>query len=90
MNTCQKVKKVQNQFGWGFYKEVCGKPANYFLNGIHMCRHHAKKGRYVIRDGEQGDILERFDTEKEMREAIIRYPGKRMQKITNSHRTDYN
>lgn len=34
------------------------------------------------------EIKARFDTEKELRENIINYPGMRMQKITSSHRKD--
>ena len=73
-----------------FHKEswVCGKPATH-TNGSHFfCRHHSKTGRFVIRNGDVGEILARFDTEKEMRDSIHLYPGMRMQKVSKSHRRD--
>lgn len=83
---CKKVTPQQYGFNVGSYK--CGKPATH-TNGTHFfCRKHSKMGRFVIRDGDVGEIKARFDTEKELRENIINYPGMRMQKVTSSHRKD--
>jgi hypothetical protein len=84
--TCCKKIVVKE---W-LYKEswICGKPATH-TNGSHFfCRHHSKTGRFVIRNGDVGEILARFDTEQEMRDNIHLYPGMRMQKVTKSHRRD--
>lgn len=83
---CKKVTPTQFGFNIGSY--TCNKPASY-TNGTHFfCRKHSKMGRFVIRIGDTGEILARFDTEKEMREQIINYPKMRMQKITSSSRKD--
>lgn len=88
--TC--CKRVQHSFpGLGkTHTSVCGKPATHVHNnGIHyFCRQHSGTGRFVVRNGDVGEILARFDTEKELRDNIIHYPGMRMQKITKSHRRD--
>lgn len=82
---CKKI--TINDFGikrsW-----ICNKPATH-TNGTHFfCRKHSKMGRYVIRNGDVGEILARFDTEQEMRDNIKNFPGMRMQRITSSHRKD--
>jgi hypothetical protein len=65
---------------------TCGKPATY-TNGTHyFCTHHSRMQRYIIRDGDVGKILARFDTEEELRANIDNYPGMVMQKLTHSHR----
>lgn len=70
------------------FKKVCGKKATH-TNGQHFfCRHHSKTGRYVARIGDVGDILARFDTEKQLRENIHLYPNAIMQKVTKSSRRD--
>lgn len=88
--TC--CKKVERQNGYGGIEQtyICGKPATY-TNGTHFfCKKHSKMGRFVIREGDVGKILERFDTEQEMRDEFKEYVGanKRMQKLTSSHRKD--
>lgn len=86
---CCGKKVTPQQYGFSVGSYTCGKPATY-TNGSHFfCRKHSKMGRYVIRDGDVGEIHKRFDTEKEMRDAIINYPNMRMQKVTSSHRKDY-
>lgn len=83
---CKKVTPQQYGFNVGSY--ICNKPATY-TNGTHFfCRKHSKMGRFVIRNGDVGEIIERFDTEQLMRDAIVKYPGMRMQKVTSSHRKD--
>lgn len=70
------------------YKAICGKPATH-TNGQHFfCRHHSRSGRFVIRIGDTGEILARFDTEKEVRENHHLYPNSRMQKVSKSSRRD--
>jgi hypothetical protein len=53
----------------------------YTNNGTHFyCRQHSKIGRFVIRNGNVGEILARFNTEEQVRAA---FPDcMRMQKIT--------
>lgn len=83
---CKKVTPTEFGFNIGYY--TCGKPATY-TNGSHFfCRKHSKMGRFVIRNGDIGDILARFDTEKELRENIVNFPKMRMQKLTSSSRKD--
>lgn len=86
-DTCQRVIK-ENDWLFGRSKWVCGKTATHEIGGQKLCRHHARVGRYIVRDGDIGEILARFDTEKELRENIHLYPGMRMQKVTKSHRRD--
>jgi hypothetical protein len=86
---CQKKTVVKNYDGFGSIKTIgCTSKATYEINGIPMCRHHARKGRYVVRDGDVGEIKARFDTEQELRDNIHLYPGMRMQMVTRSHRRD--
>lgn len=88
VHICDK-KVTPTQFGYGnFCSYKCGKPATH-TNGSHnFCRKHSKTGRFVIRNGDVGEILARFDTENELRENISKFPGMRMQKVTSSHRKD--
>lgn len=81
-HTCTKTCKNE------FDKWVCGKPAIYQEGKEYYCRHHSRMGRYVIRDGDTGPILARFDTEQQLREAIVNHPGMRMQKLSKSSRRD--
>jgi hypothetical protein len=68
---------------------VCNKLATHTNEqGVYRCRHHSLTGRFVVRDGDVGEIKMRFDTEKELRENIHLYPKMRMQKVTKSHRRD--
>lgn len=84
---CKKIKHSAREMGVIGYSH-CTKKAEY-TNGTHyFCKHHSKMGRFVIRDGEIGKVLARFDTEKELKENIHLYPGKVMQKLTKSHRRD--
>lgn len=70
------------------YKQICGKEATH-TNGTHFfCRHHSKTGRFVIRIGDTGEILARFDTEQELRDNYHLYPNSRMQMVTKSRRRD--
>lgn len=66
----------------------CVKPVTHFNGSHYFCKHHSRTGRFVVRDGDVGKILARFDTEKELRDNISKYPGMRMQKITKSRRRD--
>lgn len=70
------------------YKSICGKPATHCEGSYLFCRHHSKTGRYVIRMGDTGEIVARFDTEKELHDNIHLYPKHRMQKVTKSSRRD--
>jgi hypothetical protein len=87
---CEKIIKAQDHGVMGYhYKKQCTKTAQYVINGKNFCRHHAKKGRYVIREGDVGEIVARFDTEEEVRTAFSNYSlPYRMQKLTPSHKTD--
>ena len=64
----------------------CNKPATHFNGSHYFCKRHSKTGRFVIRNGEVGEILARFNTEKELRANISDYPGMMMLKLTHSHR----
>jgi hypothetical protein len=89
LGKCQKITLVKNYDGFGSSKRVgCTSNASHIVNGVPMCRHHARKGRYVVRDGDRGEIKARFDTEKELRENIHLFPGMRMQMVTRSKRRD--
>lgn len=83
-------KPIKNNTGYFTEHWICNKPAVYgTTNGLHFfCRHHSLMGRYVIRNGDIGEILARFDTEEEVRANIHLYPGMRMQKISGSSRRD--
>jgi hypothetical protein len=84
---CRKVNQSMGTFVYNV--KICGKKASYTNNGSHFfCRQHAKMGRFVIRNGDVGEILARFDTEEQLRTAFPDYPGMRMQKIAPSHRKD--
>ena len=84
---CKKIVDKQYKAFFGHTESwVCGKPATY-TNGQHFfCRHHSKMGRYVIREGEKGNILSRFDTEEEVRAEFSKIDNKglQIQRITKS------
>ena len=87
--------KVIRPFGHSFrYKEkfVCDKEAVHTINGKHYCQRHSKLGRYIIREGDIGEIVFRCDTEEQLRTEFSsdKYskPQYRMQKLTRSHRRD--
>lgn len=85
-HTCNKPCKDND--GWTIRKWTCGKPAVYATkNGLYyFCRHHSLMGRFVVRNGDVGEILARFDTEEELRNNIHLFPGMEMQKLSKSHR----
>lgn len=83
---CKKVTITDFGIKWDSY--ICNKPATHTNGSNFFCRKHSKTGRFVIRNGDVGEILARFDTEQELRENIINYHDMRMQKITSSHRKD--
>lgn len=84
---CKRVKHSMRNMGV-IGTSICGKKATYQEGTYYFCKHHSKTGRYVVRDGDIGKILARFDTEKELRANIHLYSGMRMQKLTKSHRRD--
>jgi hypothetical protein len=84
--TCCKKITIKDWFKHWSY--ICGKPATHTNSSYFYCRKHSKMGRYVIRNGDVGEILFRCDTEEELRKEIINHPGMRMQKISSSHRKD--
>ena len=82
---CKKMQHSARNFG-KTYKSDCGKKATH-TNGQHFfCRHHAKVGRYVLRNGDVGEILARFDTEDELQKNAHLFPNAQLQKLTKSHR----
>jgi hypothetical protein len=82
---CNKRIRIKDWFNRHSY--VCNKLATHTDgNAVFRCRHHSLTGRFVVRDGDVGEIKMRFDTEKELRENIHLYPGMVMQKVTKSHR----
>jgi len=84
---CKKVKHSAREMGIIGYSK-CTNKATY-TNGTHFfCTHHSKMQRFVIRDGNVGKILARFDTEQEMKDNIHLYPGMNMQKLSKSRRRD--
>jgi hypothetical protein len=86
--SCCKTVKI-TMFGFGVIgTRKCEKPATH-TNGTHyFCNRHSKTKRFVARIGDVGEILARFDTEKELRDNIHLFPNARMQKITKSYRKD--
>ena len=84
---CKKIKHSAREIGITGYSK-CTKPATHFNGSHYFCVRHSRTGRFVVRDGDVGAILARFDTEQELRDNIHLYPGMRMQKITKSHRRD--
>lgn len=90
---CEFAKWITPQ-GCLSFKErfICNKEAIYIINGKHYCRYHSRMGRYVIREGDVGEIVFRCDTEDQLREEFNsdKYPKPkyRMQRITKSHRRD--
>lgn len=90
-HTCCKkiVDKTYSSMG---YTEswVCGKPAIYKHGSSHFCRHHSGIQRYVIRIGDTGSILSRYDTEDQARAAFkaLDMTGIRIQRLTGSKRRD--
>jgi len=87
-NTC--CKKIQHSFpGIGkTHTSICGKNAEYQKSGYWFCRHHAKVKRFVLRDGNVGEILARYDTENELKDNAHLFPDAVLQKITKSARKD--
>ncbi len=85
---CTKMKQLTGPFGKEG-KAPCTKQAQ-FTDGknVHLCRDHARKGRFVARIGDAGEILTRFNTEQELRDNIHLFPECRMQKLTSSRRRD--
>lgn len=88
---CKKVTQTYTNFPTETY--ICDKPATH-TNGTHFfCRKHSKMGRFVIRVGDVGEILHRFDDEKMLRSEFDKLESKDglvMQKITSSHRRTIN
>lgn len=81
-HTCNKP--IKNNTGYGIIEKwICGKPAVYGTNnGLYFfCRHHSLMQRYVIRKGEIGEIVARFDTEEEIKAAIHFIPRHENAKI---------
>lgn len=87
-HVCCKRKQHSSK-DWGKTEtSTCGKAATHQRGNQFFCRHHSKTGRFVVRDGDVGEILARFDTEKELRENISKFPGMRMQKVSKTSRRD--
>jgi hypothetical protein len=60
---CRKVNQSEGRY---VYNVKCAaKQLLYTNNGTHFyCRQHSKIGRFVIRNGNVGEILARFNTEE--------------------------
>lgn len=85
---CKKLKHSARSRGIVGYSK-CTNKATY-TNGSHFfCAKHSKMQRYVIREGDVGKILARFDTEEELRQNIHLYPNMRMQKLSSSRKDIY-
>lgn len=88
-HTCCK-RITDKSLKWVGYIEswTCGKPAVYTNGSHYFCRKHSKLQRYVIREGEVGSILFRYDTEDEGRAAFLKLatPGLSLQKISPGKR----
>jgi hypothetical protein len=84
---CKKIKHSAREMGIIGHSK-CNNKAEW-TNGTHFfCTKHSKMQRWVVRDGDVGKILARFDTEQELRNNIHLYPGMRGQKLSKSHRRD--
>lgn len=68
MQLCQFTKLITPQGCPNYYRELfeCNKQAIVFIDGKHLCRHHARLGRYIIRIGDVGEILFRCNTKEEL------------------------
>ena len=92
MSKCQFTKWIVPQGCGIHYRELfeCNREAIVFKDGKHLCRKHAKLGRFIIRNGDVGAILFRCDNEADLRQEFAkdkyRVETYRMQKITSSHR----
>jgi len=84
---CCKMKQLHTPWGKGG-RIKCKAFASYTNGTHHFCTHHSQMQRYIVRDGDVGKIIARFDTEQELRDNINKYPGMRMQKLTRSHRVN--
>ena len=91
---CEFTKWITPQGCGDHYKEhiICNKEAIHIINGKHYCQHHSRLGRYIIREGDVGEIVFRCDTEEQLRiefsSDIYPKPKYRMQKLSKSHRRD--
>lgn len=88
---CEFTKWITPQGCSNHYKEkfTCNKEAVHIINGKHYCQYHSKLGRYVIREGDIGEIVFRCDTEQQLRTEFTKYSHPyRMQKISRSYRRD--
>jgi hypothetical protein len=67
---CRKVNQSEGRY---VYNVKCAAKAPYTNNGTHFyCRQHSN--RFVIRNGNVGEILARFNTEEQVRAAFPDYP----------------
>lgn len=84
--TCGFIKQHSARNLGRTHKTVCGKPATYVQGSKYLCCQHSGRGRFVLRNGDVGEILARYDTEQELQNNAHLYPDAVLQKITNSHR----
>jgi hypothetical protein len=86
--TCRKVNQSEGRY---VYNVKVRQSSPYTNNGTHFyCRQHSKIGRFVIRNGNVGEILARFNTEEQVRAAFPDYPGMRMQRLPHTERYSQN
>ena len=84
---CRKIQHSARNLG-KTYKSCCGKKATHTDGQHFFCRHHAKVGRYVLRNGDVGEILARFDTEEQLHDNAYLFPNATLQKLTKSSRNN--
>lgn len=86
---CKRVNLTAKYIGV-YSSVICGKNASYKDGNNFYCTNHSCMERYVIRVGETGKILARFDTENQLRKAFAEsdLKGIRGQRLTKSKRRD--
>jgi hypothetical protein len=67
---CRKVNQSMGRYVYNV--KMCGKSSILYQQWQYFyCRQHSKIGRFVIRNGNVGEILARFDTEEQVRAAFL-------------------
>jgi hypothetical protein len=80
---CRKVNQSEGRY---VYNVKCAANSSYTNNGTHFYCKHSKIGRFVIRNGNVGEILARFNTEEQVRAAFPDYPGMRCKRLPSQKR----
>lgn len=86
-HTCDGIKQHSDCLGKAGVS-ICGKPAVWTNGKKYYCQHHSRKGRFIFRNGDTGEIKARFDTKEELIANVHLFPGLRPQHLSKSRRHD--